>query len=102
MIVAYSNPGYMGLSPKIDPNFMERAKETAKKIFEAKMTMPIPSQMNLPHMPPMMIPDTMYIPPFVPTKKEQSQNIIPIVLIAGAGIAGIMIFKKMKKGKKVK
>ena len=35
-------------------------------------------------------------------KKEQQKKIVPLVMIAGAGIAGIMIFKKMKKGKKAK
>jgi hypothetical protein len=35
-------------------------------------------------------------------KKEQQKKIVPIVMIAGAGIAGILIFKKMGKGKKTK
>jgi hypothetical protein len=83
MFATYEQPQFLGLNPKMDPIFVERAMKAAKKIIANKsdiiMSRKHDGRKNK-----------------VVSKKN---TMIPIVLIAGAGIAGVLIFKKMGKGK---
>ena len=83
MIVAYNlRPELMGINPFNPKNMPSISKAIAnvKKTIEKAKTQVVEKR----------------------KKQEQQKKIVPLVMIAGAGIAGIMIFKKMKKGKKTK
>lgn len=101
MFATYEQPQFLGLNPKMDPFFVDRAMEAAKKIIANKSNI-IMSQIPMKH-------DGSGINMPWLSKREKRNNVvskkntmIPIVLIAGAGIAGVLIFKKMGKGKKTK